>query len=782
MTDNRLLSVRIGKIIQSDPILNMYYILANGGRIKDDGTVEGEIIPATVLGSTTLNLQTVTDRVAYPVGTSVLFAHEADSVNSNGIEIAVILGALVGNINSSYEPCVKLNAPEYGIDFYNANFHHIHRIQYQNVTPLHDFSGNGPTDIWYGEWSKQGNETLLLLGNDRFLLNAGACSISIDSVSRRLVVDSGLLSQKTFVNAIDTKLVNNNTVFTDKISGTAYSARTAALSKNSKKVGDDDPDDGIEKFRYIRQVSDVTGVDGYFVLDDAGNPIAHTSMRFDGEMAFKSAKGISIEHTLDMKHYSYKGRIVDVEDSLEELNWHDLIHSDSQVLDDFLTNWGIATLHEAAAKEQQYLEPVEEEGEASTEETRIVKTKISINEVTRDYEFVDNTSGFYITPTGTIIIRDAWGSEIRMTNGNIQFAAANTLSLLSGRDTIMMQGGVLSANAVKGIDLGGADGSILLKGTNVKMVAGDKETPGIVSMEAPSGEIIIASDRKASISATDVDIVSASITNPAAQGSVNILSKGNLVLGSDRNLVLSAKYSASIATNYAHLDLGSSITLNCVGGRTVIGGALYVEPVSSQAPVVSIKNQKIETQKYQTTMARIETSGDVIVTGMSGIMANGIIATAGTVFGKTIVAHNLSNKGVYKSKKAPPRVNASYKAQSYNDDKGFGERLFDYLKSIYNKEIFSKLFSFNKKAKGCVVYEPPYSEKYANKVQINPVTHMDNDGKVSYIYPGDSFWRADGLCQADMSVNADLETMLSCNYIGAAKLNVLPSSVVEKEN
>ena len=779
MTNNQVLSVRIGKIIQSDPILNMYYILANGGRRTEDGKTISEVIPATTIGSTTVNLGIVTDRVAYPVGTSVLFAQEKPSDTSNGIEIAVIIGSLVGNIDSAYKPRVKLNAPEDGLDFYNANFHHIHRTQYQNITPLRDFSGNGPTDIWYGEWSKQGSNTLLLLGNDRFELNTGVCSINMDGITRRLIIDTALLSQKTLVNAVDTKLVNNNAVFTDQVAGTGYSARTSALSDATKYVGLENP---IEKYRYIRQASDVTGVDEYSVLDDAGNPIANTSFRFDGQLSMKSAKGVSIEHTLDMKRYIYEGYVVDVDDKLEELNWHDLIYNDKNTLDDFVENWGIKTLKDEKNRQTAYIEPFEEAGESLTSETPIVKTNISINEETREYEFINNTSGFYITPTGTIIIRDAWGSEIRMTNGNIQISAANTLSLLSGRDTVMLEGGVLSMNAVKGIDLAGVEGSVLIKGSNVKVSAGDKKTRGVLSLEAPTGEVLIVGDTSAKLSATNVDIVSASINDPDQQGVVNILSKGNLVFGSDGNIVMSSKYTTSIASQYSHLDLSDTITLNCIGGRTMIGGALYVQPVTSNAPVVSIQKQSVDMHTYQTTHARIETSGAVVVTGESGIRANGVIATAGTVFGNTIVAKNVANKGVYKSRKAPPKVKSSYKAPAYDNNRGVTNRIFDYLKAIYNKEIFAKLFSFNKKAKGCVIYEPAYSEKYSNKTAINIATHVDNSGKVSYIYPGDRFWKTDGLCQTDMSVSADLETMLNCTYVGAAKLNVLPSSVVEKEN
>ena len=154
------------------------------------------------------------------------------------------------------------------------------------------------------------------------------------------------------------------------------------------------------------------------------------------------------------------------------------------------------------------------------------------------------------------------------------------------------------------------------------------------------------------------------------------------------------------------------------------------------------------------------------------------------MYGASIVAKNVANKGVYRSRKAPVAPKSSYKEPSYSlstliDN---SKRVFALIKEIDSKEIFSKLFRFNKQAKRCIIYEPSYSVKYNNKTEINAITHVDNNGKTSYIYPGESFWKVDGLCQQTMSTDTDIETLTNCTYTGAAKLNVLPSSVIEKED
>jgi len=103
-----------------------------------------------------------------------------------------------------------------------------------------------------------------------------------------------------------------------------------------------------------------------------------------------------------------------------------------------------------------------------------------------DYEKYDRRQAYMnVEDDGSIIIRDAWGSELLMRGGNIIFNCAGQLELRPGKSLVMLAGDDLIAKAKNSVDITATDKDVRVKAEgNLHMLAEGREGKGGILLES----------------------------------------------------------------------------------------------------------------------------------------------------------------------------------------------------------------------------------------------------------------------------------------------------------
>lgn len=95
-------------------------------------------------------------------------------------------------------------------------------------------------------------------------------------------------------------------------------------------------------------------------------------------------------------------------------------------------------------------------------------------------------SGIYQGEDGSVIIRDAWGSEIVMIGGNIQLSCAGNIEVLPGKSSLTIAGDDIVQKAQNSVDIEASEHDVRMSAyRNVQVVGGaDEEHGGGILLEA----------------------------------------------------------------------------------------------------------------------------------------------------------------------------------------------------------------------------------------------------------------------------------------------------------
>ena len=105
-------------------------------------------------------------------------------------------------------------------------------------------------------------------------------------------------------------------------------------------------------------------------------------------------------------------------------------------------------------------------------------------------KFDDRHAGIYIGEDGSIILRDAWGSEIVMLGGNITLSCAGNIMVLPGKSQLTIAGDDIVQKAQNSVDIHASKHDVRLSATrNMEILGGGDETQH-------SGGVIIESRGK----------------------------------------------------------------------------------------------------------------------------------------------------------------------------------------------------------------------------------------------------------------------------------------------
>lgn len=206
----------------------------------------------------------------------------------------------------------------------------------------------------------------------------------------------------------------------------------------------------------------------------------------------------------------------------------------------------------------------------------------------KTYTYFKSDSGFRYEPDGSVVLYDGYGSEIRMTRGNIIISAAADVILRPGRDLHAMVGGHLALVAQGNAILHSSNKDTYIKGNrNVSILSGLNKT-GKTIVDNRGDGILIKSATKASLVATDVFVGSVpkgstSNSTSASKGS------GTVTIGGGTNTLVTGERIAvygEYIDNIAHKDgeiSWVSIDPNrvvCVSNSNYISGETYIGHIS----------------------------------------------------------------------------------------------------------------------------------------------------------------------------------------------------------
>ena len=385
----------------------------------------------------------------------------------------------------------------------------------------------------------------------------------------------------------------------------------------------------------------------------------------------------------------------------------------------------------------QYIEGVAFERRSAIEPVRKPNYNIAyVNDTTilDNKRFFDNTpdwpelgtspakpvtkSGFGLLPSGGFVIRDAWGSEIRMEKGDIQLSAANNIVATTHNDIVIYCGGVLSTITAKGFDLLSHGKTSICTPSDLCIHTGEQLT---VTAKAAYCE---ANEYSVTIGNTKIQLNKNAISLDCV--TLKVTTSAGVLYGRDK-LMLATPATALVSDDRR---------IRLAAGIVTVNGDLSVS--DKQYRPGKIDNQAINP---------VRGSGDLLVsgniTGLSQLHCDKDIFTAEHMYAKAMHASSRDSElGVFRS--TTPKKAEAFNKQGISSWIGSDINVTGPIVSVAPLTTSKKL-PFNISQTAIKVVNPLYMGDRAN---IQPKIHIDNTSNDQYIYPGDNFWNGgSGLCE-----------------------------------
>ena len=144
-------------------------------------------------------------------------------------------------------------------------------------------------------------------------------------------------------------------------------------------------------------------------------------------------------------------------------------------------------------------------------------------------EYQGRKAGVFIGPDGSVIIRDAWGSEIVMEGGNVTINTPGNVITTANRNVVSIAGQTVAVRGAKGADVTADDGHVHIQSKKVVEIAGgsDKSSGGVLIESLGEGPAVSAPEE-----AGDAALVSGVVIK-SEKGGVSLSGKYTYVTGLD---------------------------------------------------------------------------------------------------------------------------------------------------------------------------------------------------------------------------------------------------------
>lgn len=354
------------------------------------------------------------------------------------------------------------------------------------------------------------------------------------------------------------------------------------------------------------------------------------------------------------------------------------------------------------------------------EDEDIDGNKINIYNCSADIEFADD---------GSIKIKDAWGSYILLSHGNIQIRAANNMFLVSDRDTIQISGGVESHRAVSDIQMESVDANVKIYAKGTTQIGGD--TYSVITnniIETADKNITLITPYYQCVSKDDKTstIVLGGMLNSSSNSSntsINIRSK---------DTIISAKNTINTVTDNTAVILDNKALT--VGGHLSVGGDINIKDLTAR---VTFDNNLYTT---------IDKVGGNIKLQNGSLYAKGTVEAYNGVRADYVYANRVAAVNSNNGKLAEIRnLNLASIITKINNDRTPVTK--DVMVTVQAAIDFDNIdkntyFIFDKESAYCCYCVD--STDIITGVTISNI-NKNTEGQELYIYPGQNFWTLNGL-------------------------------------
>ena len=332
-----------------------------------------------------------------------------------------------------------------------------------------------------------------------------------------------------------------------------------------------------------------------------------------------------------------------------------------------------------------------------------------------------------VLPNGGFVIRDAWGSEIRMCDGDIQIAAARDILYICGKDMLGVAGAVASLQSGDSIQLGVCRGGL------------DMHAKTDVNIHGGSTVNIYGQTAAAVVSDTSVQLSGGTIGEVIVAGSNVWLSGANEIGIAGTRTNITGRSEVQLATPSSALGITAAAIVAGAGSVTILG-----ELATGKASYMPGLINDIDV-KCGSGTGSVSILGNLVVGETVGVNGDLVVSGAGAF--KALASADSKpvegGLGFGSSTKAP-------KKSSINDPKipeaGKSKVKFSDIMAAVRSGISGALASmFLPSRMGLNWLVPLFSGEYKNTTSLSDPSRVDIDGKSRYIYPGENFWMKGGL-------------------------------------
>lgn len=726
------LSIDAGLVVLANPALNWY-------QIRPSVTLEEypQFIDATVLGGQSFSVTGVQQQPTYQVGEHVLYVWLTDTLQQQCIAQAIIVGKL--DIGQSFKSNTMQSMFHNGLNYRNTDFYDTHRIQYDRASYIRDFSNSGPMDIWAGDWSVHGKQTSLLISDDYTGIRAGQVAVLLNSLDRRLEITSLLRTVHTIGSTDDLCIINRSLLHTSKRAGNPMDAYGNGFNESAVEVK---PRDAKWKpvYRSLEQEGDLLyGHEITMRAPDGRTPLSKLRRGYDGRVAYTTAFSLSLEKRVDAHTFEYKGERLAQDTSIQDVERD--IEDPTAYLKQSTSLWEDGCIRDTL--EEVYAFVDENSAQADVELIDVFEDEFGVHRT------APNKSVIRQLPDGGIILRDAWGSELRMSHGNIQLSAANNLIKVVGRDCLDIVSGMSVIAAGKGIELGTAEGDVLIKGDHDVKIAGGFDGEGSTTIESKgTSGVLLNGNSAVYVSGRDISLIAKdpSTSDYTGGGTISLLNGSGPV-------TLAGTCIQAHGTTGVQLTAESTALL--VGNGTVVAGCSSFQSTGNiiacsgdvSVTVPNLRNGETATvTAMKSATPSITAEGGI--TAQTVIQCNGPIMTRDALMGDNVYARHPNEERTLvklRSNIQPAKQPTSQSERLSATLVRASAKLGSMLRLIDIKSFLTRLFAFTHTSKACTIQEPVFSAKGTGGIAFTGVTAVDNTSKLTYIYPGEAFWTSSGM-------------------------------------
>lgn len=733
----------LGQIVECDCPSNLYKVRPLVAAAGEPGEVWAIPSFSSVLQSG------VQSQYKYRVGDFVLFIQAADPMFDTFLNLCVILcnyNALPPQavntktntrlaFNSDIEPL--LNAVKSTLQVYSNRLPTA-------LKNLKLYKGFGLNDSIPGEFTRIGESTGVVQSNNVIKLMAGKASLSLNALTGS-IRETYLFKEKLAVNhSISYNILDNSTLNIERYTGNLISAfmgnaEGSAIKESWKPL-----------YRTQRMYGDVLrGEHESAFMADGETAVYDGFKSYNGYLQQRSINGFKFIKDCSINVPTYVGNKYTTSDALRSLRKLSSNVVATPTVAESMKDTVYNQLHDDTAWKFSNTQIIEEPYSLLDNNEALYETKpVILNAVNDIAEIYPTKATFNMETDGSIVLRDGWGSELRMSHGNIQLFAAANIVLMSGRDTLNIAGGATTISSENVLSLESSMSSVNIKAeSDLDLIGGNNTYDGVqIHAKGTKGLHLLGGDT-ATIQATNILMATKrdyTLSAIADTGSIILATKGSIhTEGTSVETIVRDSFAVINDLNCALIlkDDCISVCSMCFkisGDIIAIDSKETLKSFTIVNDMLQLKERPLLFKSHPTLMC----TGDVCTTG------NVICDNDGWFGGNvaaTMLAHTARSDAVGKVTKTTLNKATALYTKRLIKTCNIGLSAFitaplaatvKILKALLKSKAW--IFKHKTQSQACVIHMPLWCTKVSGR------SRLENSVEGTYIYPGKNFWLSTG--------------------------------------